>query len=374
MNGAFFEELAFRNRLMHERLDPSDPRYGYEIPASIHRNRYHSLFPLEDPSRISQAKELYGFPSSVYKAMRMKTSEVVCLRRMHGCVVANDISSAALEKWFSFRENPNVVGVQEVFCCREFGDGGSLCFVYDYYPGAVNLFEQFIVDEAPISLDFVWSIVCQLVAVLSSIHAAGLAYQVLDAKRVLLTAKGTPRIRLNCLGIEDIVRFGSLPLLEDSQALDVESAGLLVLYLITKRSADQTDLITAIEFVGTNYSKELGAALQLMILHTYPGGSRPTIFDVSQFIHARIVHELQSAYSESDAFSHDLSIEAQNGRLFRLLAKFLFINERPEFDSDPLCTPYTSLKRNRIRSSLSQGQSTVIAIQSNCSEISFSIR
>lgn len=39
--------------------------------------------------------------------------------------------------------------------------------------------------------------------------------------------------------------------------------------------------------------------------------------------------------SYTDDLEDDLSKEYENGRLFRLLVKLGFINERPEFDLDP---------------------------------------
>ena len=91
----------------------------------------------------------------------------------------------------------------------------------------------------------------------------------------------------------------------------------------------------------------------------------------------RMVRELQMSYTESDAFSHDLAVEAQNGRLFRLLAKILYINERPEFDSDPqcMCRALTGDHDSLISPhALLQGRNTVIVIPSNCSETLFFIR
>ncbi len=44
-----------------------------------------------------------------------------------------------------------------------------------------------------------------------------------------------------------------------------------------------------------------------------------------------------AARSQGDILEAELSKELENGRLFRLLAKLGFINERPEYGSLSLC-------------------------------------
>merc|ERR1711991_620259 len=60
----------------------------------------------------------------------------------------------------------------------------------------------------------------------------------------------------------------------------------------------------------------------------------PTIEDVVVRISTRIAMQMDSALDWVDVLENHLSKELDNGRLFRLITKLGFINERPEFDMD----------------------------------------
>lgn len=63
-------------------------------------------------------------------------------------------------------------------------------------------------------------------------------------------------------------------------------------------------------------------------------GYVPTIEDVVSRISGRIAMQMDSALDWVDVLENHLSKELDNGRLFRLITKLGFINERPEFDMD----------------------------------------
>eukprot|EP00474_Spongospora_subterranea_P001681 CRZ02139.1 hypothetical protein [Spongospora subterranea] len=342
MNESFYQQLSYKNRLLNMRLDSNDPRFRKDIPITVHRDRFHSLFPLEHTGVASVPSPLFSFMTFVYKATRSKTNAVVALFRMQGCILSDDISNQALEPWKLLCGNPNIVGVQDVFCCKDFKDGGSLCFVYDFYPGAITLYDYFVQGTAHLTQDIIWSIICQVVSALASIHSAGLACQVIEPRKILLPSpSASNRIRINCCGVKDVVTVGIPPSIADLQAKDVQDLAFLIMYLILKRAPVAEDITTTMSFIDVQYSKGLGRALRMM-LDDGENGRRPSIFDVSQIIHHRILRELQHSYIESDAYATDLAVEAQNGRLFRLLAKCCFINERPGFLNDSQCTVYAT--------------------------------
>merc|ERR1711991_1200889 len=60
----------------------------------------------------------------------------------------------------------------------------------------------------------------------------------------------------------------------------------------------------------------------------------PTIEDVVVRISTRIAMQMDVALDWVDVLESQLSKEMDCGRLFRLIAKLGFINERPEFDHD----------------------------------------
>ena len=68
---------------------------------------------------------------------------------------------------------------------------------------------------------------------------------------------------------------------------------------------------------------------------TKPQGPLPTVFDIMNRISYRLLLELQNSYSYADNLRDELAKEVENGRLFRLVVKLGFINERPEYKNNP---------------------------------------
>ncbi|KAG6812906.1 hypothetical protein H0H92_015458 [Tricholoma furcatifolium] len=52
-------------------------------------------------------------------------------------------------------------------------------------------------------------------------------------------------------------------------------------------------------------------------------------------IHGRVMTEMEDALNGNDRLENELLSELENARLVRLLCKFGFINERPEFAREP---------------------------------------
>jgi hypothetical protein len=57
-----------------------------------------------------------------------------------------------------------------------------------------------------------------------------------------------------------------------------------------------------------------------------------TTADLTTLLAPRILAEVESLQTYSEAVEAELAKELENGRLFRLMAKLGFINERPEYD------------------------------------------
>ena len=55
---------------------------------------------------------------------------------------------------------------------------------------------------------------------------------------------------------------------------------------------------------------------------------------VVNIIGNRILREAENCHHHCQVLERNLSQEVENGRLFRLMAKLGFVNERPEFDQD----------------------------------------
>lgn len=97
-----------------------------------------------------------------------------------------------------------------------------------------------------------------------------------------------------------------------------------------------------VEYFCQHYSSEL----QEVVFHLLgldsqidPQNNRITnkleIETILAMVAVRMTSEIESLHSYTDMLESELSLEVENGRLFRLISKLGFINERPEFDMDP---------------------------------------
>jgi PAB-dependent poly(A)-specific ribonuclease subunit 3 len=97
------------------------------------------------------------------------------------------------------------------------------------------------------------------------------------------------------------------------------------------------------EHISSTYSEQISELI--IILCNKPSTmSFPTIDDIVQRIHGRVLDQIDKLNwyahegtsliicSYNDSLESELAKELENGRLFRLLAKLGFINERPEYD------------------------------------------
>eukprot|EP00455_Lapot_gusevi_P003887 TRINITY_DN1158_c0_g1_i12.p1 TRINITY_DN1158_c0_g1~~TRINITY_DN1158_c0_g1_i12.p1 ORF type:complete len:691 (+),score=79.02 TRINITY_DN1158_c0_g1_i12:556-2628(+) len=326
------QELLEKNRLLLARLPVDDP-LAQELPDSVHGDRFHALYPIE-AAPCSSRDSFFGYPHAVYKVTSTQDGISYSLRRLEGCRIAGEFVQAAIQPWMHFQNHPNIIALREVFSSNDFRDNGSLCFLYDYYPGAMTLQTRYFQQgHSLLPEDTLWSYLTQLTSALASIHSAGLACRTIDASRVLWTSKN--RIRLNCCGILDVVQGPPQKPLPEAQYEDLVSMGRLVLSLAFMSPNISNNFNKAIEFIGSQYSPDLKKVLTFILSKPKSSMKLPTIFDVSALFHHRLLYELQHTYRHADYLEGELAKEAQNGRLFRLLVKLGFINERPEFDSDP---------------------------------------
>ncbi|KAH9244169.1 hypothetical protein BASA81_018451 [Batrachochytrium salamandrivorans] len=87
------ENLLKRNEAVQKVVDPSVPD-GPNLPITV--DSYHTLFPLEDSSTPSK---IFGYPTSVYKAIRSVDGKPYILRRIEGFRMMNAATMACLESW-----------------------------------------------------------------------------------------------------------------------------------------------------------------------------------------------------------------------------------------------------------------------------------
>uniref|UniRef100_A0A8C9RVK1 PAN2-PAN3 deadenylation complex subunit PAN3 n=1 Tax=Scleropages formosus TaxID=113540 RepID=A0A8C9RVK1_SCLFO len=324
-------------------------------------DNYHSLFPLEPlpPPNRMQKNCNFSYITSCYKAVNSKDDLPYCLRRIHGFRLVNTKCMMLVDMWKKIQHS-NCVTLREVFTTKAFGDH-SLVFSYDFHAGAETMFSRHFNDSTADSYfpkrkwvgqhepppprqhagllpeSLIWAYIVQLSSALRTIHTAGLACRVMDPTKILITGK--TRLRVNCVGVFDILTFDSsqtnpLALMPQFQQADLISLGKVVLALACNSLAgvQRENLQKAMELVSINYSSDL----KNLILYLLTDQSRMrSVNDIMPMIGARFYTQLDASQMRNDVIEEDLAKEVQNGRLFRLLAKLGTINERPEFQKDP---------------------------------------
>ncbi|CAE6483578.1 unnamed protein product [Rhizoctonia solani] len=202
-----------------------------------------------------------------------------------------------------------------------------------------------------------WTYLLQLANAVRVVHGRGMAFRCLDAKRVLVTGVG--RVRINTVGLVDIMTYDGQPTSEIFIQEDLLSLGSLLLQLVcgtpnlsqlssppptnqspsarrhgnnnvNNNSANQQNLASAQAL--TRFSPLLRQAVVWLVT---PAVGKTIELLFKEISPAIIGAELDAMLDQADVLESELSRELENGRLVRLLCKFGFINERPEFDHDP---------------------------------------
>lgn len=322
------------------------------LPEFVHV--YHSLFPLDTNSEKST--RMFGHPTWVYRATSNYDGRIYCLRRVEGYRLTNERAMSVIKHWEKV-QSPSVIALREAFTSRAFGDS-SLIFVYDFYPMAETLYDHHFGTSAQFNHHeynrgflregILWNYTTQLISALKSIHKANLAARTIDPTRVLLSGQG--RIRLNCVGIFDLLNFdnnSSGYTLEDLQQQDFESLGRLLLGLASNSLNNVTqDINKGLQMVSQVYSKQFHTLLTYLLTTPIDAEreekpeqdqerTNKSVDSIINLISDKFVDSMNGALLNNDYMEGELSKELENGRLFRLLCKFGFINERPEFDHDP---------------------------------------
>ena len=206
------ERYERRTLISMQRVGPDDPRHK-ELPP-----RYHSIQPLDDPSVRRDTAGSLGYPSALYKVVDSKNGVTYALRRIDNTRATHAIAKATVDMWR--RKHPhhaNVVGFRDAFVSQR-----ALFFVHDYHPGAESVAAQFLdykksqnsgglVPEAAL-----WSIICQILSALRSIHRAELAARLIEPSRILAI---DGRVLVGCTGLLDVLECESKKSVADMQAV-----------------------------------------------------------------------------------------------------------------------------------------------------------
>mmetsp|Transcript_5136 Transcript_5136/g.12459 ORF Transcript_5136/g.12459 Transcript_5136/m.12459 type:complete len:639 (-) Transcript_5136:173-2089(-) len=335
------EDYAHQTRLLTARLQP-EHRDFYRLPITVDHERYHSLWPFPpnfDPTPTATS-------SHCYKVTSTKDGIHYVLRR----VVVNrseKYAAKAIAPWIHIHKlangaHPNIVPVRTVFESQDFDEGKCLCFIYDYYPGAVPIATQYQIADAKQGLPgrglvaepILWSFLLQLLSSLTSVHPHGLAALNINPFRVLVQAN---RLRINFCGVSEALQLVPTDkTLAELQFEDLRNICQLLMS-ISCRSFIQGEQLEkrAFEVMKLTYSEDLIALFKFVLFTEHNKQKLPTVWDVQSLCWHRLVDELQQTYIHIDYMHNQLAKEHQNGRLFSLVSKLGFITERPEHRNDP---------------------------------------
>lgn len=328
----FFINDTLRENLQKRQAAALQTLPNSNLPMSLHS--YHSLVPLD--VHAERSDRVFGYTSTVYKAFSKQDGHTYALRRVEGFKLINEASIGLVEKWRKLI-CANVVAVKEAFTSRSFADD-SIIFVHEYHPLSTTLYDlHYSRNTRKFSANsitgekLIWSYFTQIINGLRAIHASGLACRVLDSTKVLITEKN--RLRINCCGILDVVAFDSHADLPALQRRDIRLAGLLILGLAKNDASIGPNAECTVDLSSRGYSAELTQLLQ-RILPGKEDQPQITLPEIISTLGAQSMQNFDASLCYNDTLESELARETENGRVVRLLCKFGFINERPEFDHD----------------------------------------
>ncbi|KAI8928074.1 hypothetical protein BC831DRAFT_503639 [Entophlyctis helioformis] len=304
------EHLQKRNEAAQQVLDPNSEE-GQRLPAVV--QTYHSLYPLDESKAPSK---IFSYPTCVYKAIRTSDGMPYVMRRIEGFRLVNETAMSCIELWRQLR-HANLVSVVEAFTTKGFGDS-SLVVVFDYHPLATTLTAKYFSRHDAhftngLSEPVLWSYICQLTSLIKFVHSQNMAVRVIEPSKILITGKN--RLRVNCCGVLDMLMFDSNPSVPHLMQDDLFNFGKLIVALAVGSLPALQNLQKCLEHIERFYSPDLRAVVMYLLSNASPYKS---------------IDEIAKRPA-----GRQLAREVENGRLFRLVAKLGFVNERPEYELDP---------------------------------------
>jgi len=176
----------------------------------------------------------------------------------------------------------------------------------------------------------IWSYIVQIACTVKKV--LGQAVRMIDVSKVLLT--GQNRIRISSCGIVDVLMHDAVQDMMLLQQEDLTMFGRLVFALCCNNvsAASPPHFQKNLELIGRLYSADVKNVALFLISK---GGPHRNIDQLLDMIRGKVIQEQEEAFGATDRLEHELQSELENARLVRLLCKFGFINERPEFAREP---------------------------------------
>lgn len=328
---SFFVSETLR-RDLHERNSlilkgtSLDDLSNVNLPAMV--GSYHSFYSLELNNGVhGGVSKTFGVQTTVYKCHSLKDGLPYVLRKVDISVRINaEFALKVFEKWKAI-QCTGIVSFREVFRSNP-----SLFFAYDYHPASETLESKYFntgntTAEGIIPEETIWSFVVQIVSVIHTIHSNKQTCRgVLVASKILVTGKN--RYRLNCVGLEDIISPDPIKNILQAQHNDLVNFGKLIVNFICKSNDAIRDIARSMEYINSNYSGHLNELI-ISLCNKKPSNAM-TIEDIPSIISHAAWDQMERLTEYNDTLEAELSKTIENGRLYRLVVKLGFINERPE--------------------------------------------
>ena len=290
------------------------PQAFNPIPLEITIHNYQQLLQLDLPS-----SNQLGLTNVSYQA-----NSNVFLKRIVNLPSVDQSRVNGIERWQQLK-HPNIVSIREAFSTRSFNDL-SLIIAYDFIPNVSSLSTTYLIPKRHVSQKIMWSIVIQITAALHHLHEKKLAIRNLDSARILMDS--TDRIYITSCGMIDLLIGTDDSIFPELKYQDLISFGKLILTLGCRNvNASSLNLDTLTRF----YSADLSNIVAYLI-SSEPEKSVSYILGI---LGTRLLTHIDSIQQTSDQINQNLILQLENDRLFRLICKLGFINERPEYQNDP---------------------------------------
>ncbi|KAF9054213.1 hypothetical protein BJ165DRAFT_1337759, partial [Panaeolus papilionaceus] len=327
---------------------------GLALPEEL--QGYHTLVPMEPTGSGVERRKIGNWYSTVYRAIKASDGVPYALRRIEGYRLMQPSAFEPIKIWESI-QHPSIVSVREAFTTKAFNDD-SLVVVYTYHPNAKTLYDAHLKPKPAASSSkgsgtvyygrhgrqqqqqqqaqhytlperTLWTYIVQITSAIKRVHDRGLAVRMIDVTKILVT--GQHRLRISSCGIIDVLLHDTqeqeMSLLQQE---DLLMFGTLIFVLMTGNvsATNPTHFPQSVEAMRSR-SSDLQALVGLL-MNKMP----KTIDQVLDQIRPQILAEHDEALLATDRLENELLGELENARLVRLLCKFGFINERPEFSHD----------------------------------------
>lgn len=347
------QELQRRNEATLQTI----PRLA--LPEHVHV--YHLLVPID--RSYDALLKTWRVALTVYKLFLNVDGNPYALRRLDlPFDIVDDGPLKFVKKWRGVK-NANVVHVHDAFTSYAFGgERPQLIVAYDYYPNSLTLWEhhkRLVGRSDPVTEETLWVYLVQLVNALQAIHSHELAARLLmEVHKIIVTLKN--RVRLAGCGIADILAAGTSGTSDKSsdtaadtsadanlvtskdtirylQRRDIERLGRVLLDLCSltlppaQRNNQPAELLRLVETLAPgHFSREF---LQVLTTLNTSLDDVPE-FDLAAFTQRHLTLKMMGVINaledQADYAESQLTLELENARLFRLMAKLNFVIDRPE--------------------------------------------